>query len=234
MKFNKKYILISIIILLILFITFFILSSSSIKTDNINTKKNISYALQTLPQGNVYNMLVSDSQGNLESDDKVISTPNDITFNKKTIISNDLSTNNISTSSLSVGNNIRANNNVFASSFTSKDGFFNNSNTYAITSDDITNLKTPRKDAFSGYQILPGGIILQWGVKVASSDSKQFLMNFPIPFPNKCVSVCANPIEVSDGIATSGVYNINNTSFRYDTQPGRSYKLGYNYFAIGY
>jgi len=42
-----------------------------------------------------------------------------------------------------------------------------------------------------GYQILPGGLIIQWGNNKGMSNSES--ANFPIPFPNACLSFVCSP-----------------------------------------
>ena len=48
----------------------------------------------------------------------------------------------------------------------------------------------------SGYQTLPGGLILQWGLFFytgGTSDSQPVTWNFPIPFPNSVVNFSITP-----------------------------------------
>ena len=44
----------------------------------------------------------------------------------------------------------------------------------------------------SGFQKLPSGLIIQWGVGFAGSNGTSYTNNFPIAFPTGCVSVTAN------------------------------------------
>lgn len=63
----------------------------------------------------------------------------------------------------------------------------------------------------SGYQKLPGGLIIQWGV-IASGGLADSSISFPIAFPNACRAVVANSNAV--GLLTvNGSFNT--TSFTY-------------------
>jgi hypothetical protein len=44
----------------------------------------------------------------------------------------------------------------------------------------------------SGYQIFPGGLIIQWGGSVGSGGTAEFTITFPIAFPNDCLMVIAS------------------------------------------
>lgn len=53
----------------------------------------------------------------------------------------------------------------------------------------------------NGYQKLPNGLIIQWGISEAIGIDSQVTVNFPIPFPNACFIVVAvkyNPPQTSD------------------------------------
>jgi hypothetical protein len=55
----------------------------------------------------------------------------------------------------------------------------NNLSTYATGTALISN---------NGYQILPGGLIMQWGVTGNVSGDSAVTVYFPIPFPNACLN----------------------------------------------
>ena len=44
----------------------------------------------------------------------------------------------------------------------------------------------------SGFQKLPSGLIIQWGIGYAGINGTSYTNNFPIAFPTGCVSVTAN------------------------------------------
>ena len=50
---------------------------------------------------------------------------------------------------------------------------------------------TPVIGKNNGYQILPGGLIIQWGLQQAGWGSGD-PFTFPVAFPNNCLSVTAN------------------------------------------
>lgn len=51
----------------------------------------------------------------------------------------------------------------------------------------------------SGYQKLPGGLIIQWGVSGASSSTGQATATFPIAFPNNLINVMVSEQSNSAG-----------------------------------
>jgi len=57
----------------------------------------------------------------------------------------------------------------------------------------------------NGYQILPGGLTIQWGTSTGNLTNIN-TVNFPISFPNACYSVSLTPI-VSGGSASPAVLN---------------------------
>jgi hypothetical protein len=82
----------------------------------------------------------------------------------------------------------------------------------------------------SGYQKLPGGLIMQWGT--FSQTGASTTVSFPISFPNACLNVqqtCAGNASVSapgsGSLTTTGFDSIR------DAAVGNS---GIYYFAIGY
>jgi hypothetical protein len=64
--------------------------------------------------------------------------------------------------------------------------------------------------ATSGYQKLPGGMIIQWGVSPNSSSSAAVTATFPIAFPTACASVVlttgntASQVAVQESRTTTG------------------------------
>lgn len=58
--------------------------------------------------------------------------------------------------------------------------------------------------ATNGYQILPGGLIIQWGNPTAGATSGT--VTFPIAFPNQCLFRIAK--NTNEGVAAAGAENI--------------------------
>lgn len=56
--------------------------------------------------------------------------------------------------------------------------------------------------ATNGYQKLPGGLILQWGTTLSAANDNT-IINFPIAFPNACLSFCASGMQ---GAASTQAY----------------------------
>lgn len=88
--------------------------------------------------------------------------------------------------------------------------------------------------AASGYQKLPGGLIIQWATVPTLTNNTGTDLTFPIAFPTAVVSISATAQVTSDGddcvlvyrnLTTSGVRIINTFS---------STSAGGRYFAIGY
>lgn len=66
----------------------------------------------------------------------------------------------------------------------------------------------------SGYQKLPGGLILQWGTGTDTASNK----SFPIPFPTACYAIVASQKLAAVGDASqpadAGVFIVSNSQFR--------------------
>ena len=100
----------------------------------------------------------------------------------------------------------------------------------------------------NGYQKLPGGLILQWGVATLPNrttyQSGSFI-NFPIAFPNQVFSITANLMAsaTSNSTLTLGVlipwHNVSQSSFAAMVDNGGDLNGGnmaitiINWFAIG-
>lgn len=80
----------------------------------------------------------------------------------------------------------------------------------------------------NGYQRLPGGLIIQWGV-TSGSGSSGTVVTFPVAFPNSCASVIVNAINRQD--YQSNVSSRTATNFTVHNYLQSSPLL---YIAIGY
>lgn len=67
----------------------------------------------------------------------------------------------------------------------------------------MTRLDTGALSANSGYSFLPGGVIIQWGIVVATSGAGT-LTNFPIVFPNACFGVSLGIV----GLTISSLHSV--------------------------
>lgn len=90
----------------------------------------------------------------------------------------------------------------------------------------------------NGYQMLPGGLIIQWGSKVITNTSVNTLYNtqvlFPIIFPNNCLkilSVLANTPTTFSNISSE---TPSTTGFTIVSASGTAGSVNVNYIAIGY
>lgn len=87
----------------------------------------------------------------------------------------------------------------------------------------------------SGYQKLPTGLYVQWGVTTSLASGSSTSINFPTAFPTGCLQVIAG-IRDNSGIATTatgqwGTGNYSASSFSlYNRTSGA---LTFNWFAVG-
>jgi hypothetical protein len=86
----------------------------------------------------------------------------------------------------------------------------------------------------NGYQKLPSGLIMQWGLASAGTDANGAIISFPVVFPNLALIVVASNTDAS--CAASAAQVISAATFKLW---GRSYTGAYNVFnfywyAIGY
>lgn len=88
--------------------------------------------------------------------------------------------------------------------------------------------------AVSGYQKLPGDVILQWGKSTGLADGGT--VTFPLAFPNVCTFVGITPIQQSDSTNTAITINTRTLATRTTFQIERSgaYTSDFQWFAIGY
>lgn len=86
----------------------------------------------------------------------------------------------------------------------------------------------------NGYQIFPGGLIIQWGTLVGNGHSVTW--NFPITFPNGCLNVHATDrsSEAGGGVITLGHDIPTRTSVRIYAGVTGSVSMVSSAFAIGY
>jgi len=84
----------------------------------------------------------------------------------------------------------------------------------------------------NGYQILPSGLIMQWGVATAASGtSGTGTVTYPITFPNDVFFV--SPVDISTTVSpTIGTTITNNSSFDYSWSGAEL--VEFNFYAIGY
>ena len=75
----------------------------------------------------------------------------------------------------------------------------------------------------NGYQKLPSGVIIQWGMVADGAVN----VTFPVTFPTSCAS-----LQITHGAGASVIISLSNTGFSFDSvSQGNS--LVY-YVAIGY
>lgn len=89
--------------------------------------------------------------------------------------------------------------------------------------------------AANGWQKLPGGLIIQWGLSVSTPASANYATNFPIAFPNVCLQATAT---FADSISPARAFptNINSVSATAIAMrnPDNAAISQFRYIAIGY
>lgn len=80
----------------------------------------------------------------------------------------------------------------------------------------------------SGYQKLPGGIIIQWGRETIPAGG--IFVNFSIPFPNLVFSIALGAAGDSSAIITANGYQNNGFSF----SANKPTLVPQTYIAVGY
>lgn len=80
----------------------------------------------------------------------------------------------------------------------------------------------------SGYQKLPGGLIIQWGRETIPAGG--IFVNFPIPFPNIVFSIALGSAGDSSTIITANGYQNNGFSF----SANKPTLVPQTYIAVGY
>ena len=88
----------------------------------------------------------------------------------------------------------------------------------------------------NGYQKLPGGLIIQWGI---TSRGSPYAITFPVAFPNACIAIAGGHAAYTGaaGLAVFGVQNLTATGFTASVrdQVGNYVSFGGTmWIAIGY
>ena len=91
----------------------------------------------------------------------------------------------------------------------------------------FSNLKTEK-----GYQKLPGGLILQWGINTAITTNST--ITFPIVFPNACINVQATNYSASGASTANLILRSKSTESFSMYHINTVHDTNYFWFAIGY
>lgn len=90
--------------------------------------------------------------------------------------------------------------------------------------------------AASGYQRLPGGLIIQWANTASfTADSTTFTTTFPITFPNACLAVVMTDFAATANAAVPKINSVTTSNFgasQFQVQ-GSATNHSYRYIAIG-
>lgn len=92
----------------------------------------------------------------------------------------------------------------------------------------------------NGYQKLPGGLIIQWGITTNIPLDTRFTVTFPLSFPNSCFTAVCNyqaGASYTNHSQSYGVVNITKNNFQIENQTMLSTATATFpavWFAIGY
>lgn len=84
----------------------------------------------------------------------------------------------------------------------------------------------------SGYQKLPGGLIVQWGLTPSSNGTVQ-TATFPIPFPTTCLQIIGSMYAVASEARPFAIGAINASEYTFRTTAA-AVSVGASYIALGY
>lgn len=88
----------------------------------------------------------------------------------------------------------------------------------------------------SGYQKLPSGLYIQWGVTASLSSGTTTTISLPKTFPNSCLQVILGIKDIPSGsTAATGHYGTGNyTADGFDLYNRTSAGYVFNWLAVGY
>lgn len=91
--------------------------------------------------------------------------------------------------------------NIYSRAITGGTALFTSRDNNSATVTQISNpyIISPLS-ASEGYSYLPGGLIIQWGLRICeiSNVGAQFNVTFPTPFPHNCYNVQCTPLNNQD------------------------------------
>lgn len=93
-----------------------------------------------------------------------------------------------------------------------------------------------KQQSASGFQKLPSGLYLQWGVTGSLPFGSTNSITLPKPFPNSCLQVIIGIKDIPSGsTAATGHYGTGNYSVsNFDLYNRTSETYVFNWFALGY
>lgn len=106
-----------------------------------------------------------------------------------------------------------------------------NGTAWVATNNDFTSSKTT-----NGYQKLPSGLIIQWGITASAvGDGSYATVTFPIAFPTSCLNASATNSSTAGGnLGATTISNITTTTMRVGHYNGSANACQIFWMAIGY
>ncbi|GJL37781.1 hypothetical protein TUM17576_46010 [Enterobacter hormaechei] len=86
----------------------------------------------------------------------------------------------------------------------------------------------------SGYQKLPGGLVIQWGPIPAINANSSALISYQIPFPNSLLGYAVAPGASATGVPGVGLQSVDKTQFRAYNQSTSTQTQAGTFVAVGY
>ena len=111
-------------------------------------------------------------------------------------------------------------------------------NTWNITDGSTTLQYTPQFGASlsaSGYQKLPSGLIIQWGITSGIANSSNAAVTFPVTFPNTVFQAIAGSNSSGNNslVYTVSTYNITTSGMNVSNNSSTSGSVSARWIAIG-
>ena len=108
----------------------------------------------------------------------------------------------------------------------------------AVTPANVKSMFTGTRST-NGYEILPSGLILQWGTTGAVSYDTSINIDFPLAFPNSCLNITASPRAINqqsfNGATSAYTSNVTRTGATLTNDSSTSREaFAITWFAIGY
>lgn len=108
----------------------------------------------------------------------------------------------------------------------------------SVTADSVNGvgdleLFLQQQKASNGYQILPGGVIIQWGTTASLAAGSTTPITFPFTFPGQCTGLGYMP-SFGAGTYVFGYNSLTNSSVNFVASSGNNAAAVVKWIAVGY